>query len=122
MNGEVIKVAHNLSFESMFLYSLGILIQPPYYDTIAAAQMTLKNSVEFRKLSDSGLKKLVSELFHKELPTFEEVTQGKYFDELDPLDNKTIKYACSDSDYALRLYYLFNDWFDNYLPKHRYIV
>ncbi len=122
MNGEVIKVAHNLSFEAMFLYSLGILIQPPYYDTIAAAQMTLKSSVEFRKLSDSGLKKLVPELFHKELPTFEEVTQGKYFDELDPLDNKTIKYACSDSDYALRLYYLFNNWFDNYLPKHRYIV
>lgn len=106
LNDKVIKVAHNLTFEAMFLYFLGILIQPPYYDTIAAAQMTLKNSTEFRTLNDSGLKKLVPELLNKDLPTFKEVTQGKYFDELNPKDNKTIKYACSDSDYTLRVYYL----------------
>lgn len=30
--------------------------------------------------------------------------------------------ALRDSDFALRLYHKFNDWFDRYLPKHRYIV
>ena len=30
-------------------------------------------------------------------------------------------YKRQDSDFALRLY-KFNDWFDRYLPKHRYIV
>ena len=38
----IIKVAHNLSFEAMFSYAKGIVIMPPVYDTIAAAQMTLK--------------------------------------------------------------------------------
>ena len=53
----IIKVAHNLSFEAMFSYAKGIVIMPPVYDTIAASQMTLKNAYDFRKLSDSGLKK-----------------------------------------------------------------
>lgn len=97
------KVAHNLAFESMFLYALGIIIQPPCYDTIAAAQMTLKNSFEFRCLSDSGLKKLVPELLGDELPTFEDVTGGRFFDELNSHDPETVRYACADSDYALRL-------------------
>ena len=35
-NATVIKVAHNLAFESMFLYALGVVVQPPCYDTIAA--------------------------------------------------------------------------------------
>jgi len=42
-NAKVAKVAHNLSFEAMFLYAIDIIVQPPCYDTIAAAQMTLKN-------------------------------------------------------------------------------
>lgn len=58
----IIKVAHNLSFEAMFSYAKGIVIMPPMYDTIAASQMTLKNAYDFRKLSDSGLKKLAGEL------------------------------------------------------------
>jgi DNA polymerase-1 len=33
----VIKIAHNLAYEAAFLYALGIVIQPPVYDTIAAA-------------------------------------------------------------------------------------
>ena len=41
MNRAVVKIAHNLSFEAMFLYALGVVVQPPCYDTIAAAQMTL---------------------------------------------------------------------------------
>lgn len=121
-NTEIIKVAHNLSFEAMFLYARNILLQPPCYDTIAAAQLTLKSHTQFRSLGDSGLKTLVPELFGVALPGFEEVTAGRYFDELDPQDAETVRYACADSDYALRLYHLFNGWFDRYLPKHRFIV
>ena len=122
MNPAVIKIAHNLSFEAMFLYALGVVVQPPCYDTIAAAQMTLKTTFEFRALSDSGLKKLVPELLGDELPTFEDVTEGRFFDELASDDAETVRYACADSDYALRLYRRFNEWFDAYLPRHRWIV
>ena len=122
MNRAVVKIAHNLSFEAMFLYALGVVVQPPCYDTIAAAQMTLKTTFEFRALSDSGLKKLVPELLGDELPTFEDVTEGQFFDELASDDPDTVRYACADSDYALRLYRRFNEWFDAYLPRHRWIV
>lgn len=122
MNLAVVKIAHNLSFEAMFLYALGVVVQPPCYDTIAAAQMTLKTTFEFRALSDSGLKKLVPELLGDELPTFEDVTEGRFFDELASDDPDTVRYACADSDYALRLYRRFNEWFDAYLPRHRWIV
>lgn len=121
-NAVVIKVAHNLSFEAMFLYALGMVVQAPVYDTIAAAQLTLKSNTAFRGLSDSGLKTLVPKLFGVEMPDFETVTTGRFFDELSPQDAETIRYACADSDYALRLYHLFNGWFDKYLPKHRYLV
>lgn len=121
-NAVVIKVAHNLSFEAMFLYALGMVVQAPVYDTIAAAQLTLKSNTAFRGLSDSGLKTLVPQLFGVELPDFETVTAGRLFDELSPQDTETVRYACADSDYALRLYHLFNGWFDKYLPKHRYLV
>ena len=122
MNRAVVKIAHNLSFEAMFLYALGVVVQPPCYDTIAAAQMTLKTTFEFRALSDSGLKKLVPELLGDELPTFEDVTEGRFFDELASDDPDTVRYACADSDYALRLHRRFNEWFDAYLPRHRWIV
>jgi len=119
---DVIKVAHNLVFESMFLYARSIIIQAPVYDTIAAAQMTLKGNNGFRSLADSGLKTLVPALLDKELPTFGEVTAGRHFDELDPADSETIRYACADADYTLRLYHIFNNWFDRWMPKHRDIV
>ena len=121
-NPAVVKVAHNLAFEAMFLYALGTVVQPPCYDTIAAAQLTLKSNTVFRGLSDSGLKTLVPQLFHVELPDFMTVTGGRFFDELNPQDKETVRYACADSDYALRLYHLFNGWFDKYLPKHRRLV
>ena len=121
-NPGVVKIAHNLAFESMFLYALGIIVQPPCYDTIAAAQLTLKEPFVFRSLSDCGLKRLVPELLGDELPTFEDVTAGRYFDELSPDDPETVRYACADSDYALRLYHRFNRWFMAQLPKHRRIV
>lgn len=53
---------------------------------------------------------------------FSTVTDGRFFDELNPQDEKTIHYACADSDYTLRLYHVFNQWFDRFLPKHRTIV
>ena len=121
-NDEITKVAHNLAFESMFLYAMGIVIHAPVYDTISAAQMTLKNNLMFRTLSDSGLKTLVPALLDAELPGFSDVTGGRAFDELNPQGADTIRYACADSDYTLRLYHLFNDWFSRYLPKHRHIV
>lgn len=121
-NTAIVKVAHNLSFEAMFLYALGMVVQPPCYDTIAAAQLTLKSNTQFRSLSDSGLKTLVPQLFDTELPDFGSVTGGRFFDELSPQDAETVRYACADSDYALRLYHVFNGWFDKYLPKHRRIV
>ena len=121
------------------------MLQPPVYDTIAAAQLTLKDHSTFRTLADSGLKTLVRELLGAEFPSFEEVTAGRFFDELDPAgpavncsvncrsqsftrENRAdacslaTRYACADADYTLRLYHLFNEWFNRYLPKHRYIV
>lgn len=121
-NKEIIKIAHNLAFESMFLYKHGIMLQPPVYDTIAAAQLTAKSKYEFRSLADSGLKTLVPQLLKVDLPKFEEVTGGRFFDELDPAAPEPIRYACADSDYTLQLYHLFNNWFDRTLPGHRFIV
>ena len=118
----IVKVAHNIAFESAISCQRDIVIQPPVYDTICAAQMTLKNNYAFRKLADSGLKKLAEELCHERLPTFSDVTNGRHFDELDAQDMETIRYGCADSDFALRLYYIFNNWFDRFLPKHRYLV
>jgi len=118
----ITKVAHNLAFESIFLYKHGIVLQPPCYDTIAAAQMTLKGNSTFRSLSDSGLKTLVPELLGVELPSFTDVTNGRHFDELNPSDPETIRYACADADYTLQLCHLLNGWYDRYLPKHRYII
>ena len=122
LNTEIIKVAHNIAFESNMAYAKGIVIQPPVYDTIAAAQMTLANAYDFRKLNECGLKHLAKKLLGESLPTFSDVTDGRNFDELDAQDAETIRYGAADSDFALRLYNLFNKWFDTYLPKHKWIV
>jgi DNA polymerase-1 len=122
MNPSVTKVAHNLAFEAQFLYALGIVLQSPCYDTIAAAQLTLKSNYEFRGLGDSGLKTLVPKLLHADLPNFGEVTEGKFFDELPSHAPETVRYACADSDYTLQLYHRFNAWFDTFLPQHRTLV
>lgn len=122
MDKTTIKIAHNIAFESSFAYARGIVIQAPVYDTICASQMSLKSNYEFRKLNESGLKRLAEELFGEPLPSFSNVTDGRHFDELDAQDAETVRYGSADSDFALRLYHKFNDWFDRYLPKHRYIV
>ena len=118
---KITKIAHNLAFEAMFLYKYGIVLQEPVYDTIVAAQLTLKSDYEFRELKECGLKKLVPYLYNVELPTFESVVGELCFDELDPDSWNTCRYACADSDYALQLYHTFNEWFENNIPKHRYI-
>ena len=118
----VLKIAHNIAFESQMAYRRGIVIQAPVYDTICASQMTLKNDWEFRNLADSGLKKLAGELCGEELPTFTEVTDGRHFDELNPNDPETVRYGAADADFALRLYRIFNEWFACFLPRHRTIV
>ena len=117
-----VKVAHNIAFESAMAYARGIVIQNPVYDTICASQMTLKSAFEFRKLNESGLKRLAEELFGEPLPSFTSVTEGRHFDELDGHDAETVRYGAADSDYAFRLYHKFNAWFDQYLPRHRWIV
>lgn len=118
----LIKIAHNIAFESSFAYASDIVIQAPVYDTICASQMSLKSIYAFRKLNESGLKRLAEELFGEPLPTFSSVTDGKHFDELDAQDEETVRYGSADSDFALRLYHKFNTWFDRFLPKHRHIV
>ena len=122
MNPAVTKIAHNLAFESAFLYARGIVVQEPCYDTIAAAQLVYKNEKEFRSLGDCGLKTLVPEYFGQQLPSYTETVGGLHFDELDPQAERTVRYACADSDCALRLYHLFNGWFDRFLPKHCFIT
>ncbi len=121
-NPNITKIAHNLAFESQFLYANGIVVQEPCYDTIAAAQLVYKNEKEFRTLGDCGLKTLAKDLLDEQLSSYENTVGNRHFDELDPQDEKTIRYACADSDYALRIYHLLNNWFDRFLPKHRYIV
>ena len=116
-----VKIAHNMAFEAMFLYKDGIVLQEPVYDTIVASQLTLMNDYEFRDLGDSGLKTLVPYLYGVELPKFEEVVGERSFDELDPDAWDTCRYACADSDWALQLYDTFNQWFENNIPKHRFI-
>ena len=93
MNSNITKIAHNLAFESQFLYAHGIIVQEPCYDTIATAQLIYKNEKEFRTLSDCGLKTLVKELFNEHLPSYEDTVGNKHFDELDVQDEKTIRIA-----------------------------
>ena len=121
-NREIQKICHNIAFESSFSYHLGIVIQAPVYDTMAASQMTQNSDYSFRRLSNSGLKTLSAELLDEKRKTFSETTDGKHFDELDPQDPTTIEYACEDADQALQLMEIFNGWFDRFLPSHRWIV
>jgi DNA polymerase-1 len=121
-NRNIVKVAHNLAFEAMFLYARGIVVQAPCHDTMAAAQLTLKGHMAYRGMSDSGLKLLARTLFDANMPDFDTVTGGRQFDEMHPADFETIRYACADADYTLRLYHRFNAWFEKHLPRHRAIV
>jgi len=121
-NPAVTKIAHNLAFESAFLYARGIVLQEPVYDTIAAAQLIYMGEKEFRQLSDCGLKTLVKDFFEVDLPSYSDTVGDLHFDELDSTAEATVRYACADADYTLRVYHLLNGWFDRFLPKHRFIV
>jgi len=117
---DIIKIAHNISFEAAFMYKHGIVIQEPVYDTIAASQLTLKNDKAFRDLSDSGLKKLSLEILGIRQTEFADVTQGRFFDELDPQNYATVEYACADSDNTIRLFQYFEEWFRLNIPRHSF--
>jgi len=121
-NDNILKVAHNISYEAMYLYKHGFIPVAPVFDTMAAAQLTQKNNVEFRNLKDSGLKTLVKELLGVDLPQYEDATKGQCFDVLNPQDKEVIQYACADSDYSLQLYFYLKSWFKTKLPKHYYIA
>ena len=89
----------------------------------------LKNKTKFRELGDCGLKTLAAVLLNQQLPTYGQVTNakrtlgvGRHFDDLDISDNETVRYACADSDFALRLHRFLNDWFAKYIPAHRVIA
>lgn len=65
---------------------------------------------------------LAASLFGADMPSYTAVTNGRHFDEMNPQDYETVRYACADSDYTLRLYHKFNNWFEKYLPAHRVIA
>lgn len=121
-NPGVLKIAHNLGFEALFLLGAGINLMPPVYDTMAGAQMILKDEDHFRGLADAGLKQLARSWVGIELPSYEATVGTGNFAELDQADPQTIDYACADSDLALRLYHLEIDWFAKNLPAHGKLV
>lgn len=121
-NPEVLKIAHNLCFEAKFLLNRGIDLALPVYDTMAAAQMTLKDDNHFRRLGDAGLKILAWKIFRISLPGFCETVGENSFGEIDPNNQKTIDYACADADMALRLYHALNHWFEKNIPSHEALI
>lgn len=120
-NESLIKVAHNIAFESSFLYEYGIVIKEPVFDTMLGSMLTFKSFGEFRTLRDSGLKLLAKEIFNEDLPSFSHVVNGTHFDNLHSEHKETVRYACADSDYALRLYNWCLEWFETYIPEHRLV-
>jgi len=98
------------------------VVQEPCYDTIAAAQMIFKGEDGFRSLGDCGLKTLVAEWYETELPSYADTVGDRHFDELDPGAEATVRYACADADYSLRIYHTLNTLFNRVLPKHKYLV
>lgn len=114
-NDHIVKVAHNIAYEAMQSYGKGIVIQPPVYDTMCASQMILNGDSRYRTMQESGLKLLSAEVLGEVRDSFEDTVEGRHFDEMDPADLRTVTYACADADDALRLYHIFNTWFDRYL-------
>lgn len=120
-NHTIIKVAHNIAYESSFLYEYGIVIKEPVYDTMLASMLTFKRYGVYRNLKESGLKTLAKEIFNESLPSFLDVVSGTFFDNLNSEHKETIRYACADSDFTLRLYKYFNTWFERNIPQHKLV-
>jgi DNA polymerase-1 len=64
----------------------------------------------------------MTEFFDYIMPPYSQIVGNDYFDNYDPAADKIFRYACSDSDYTLRIYHMMNESFDKILPKHRYIT
>lgn len=117
-NPDCLKIAHNLCFESKFLLAEGIVLKPPVFDTIAGAQLILKDTSHFRRLNEAGLKRLVREWLGVELPSFLATVGDGNFCNLDPQAEKTAAYAGADAAFALKLWQFEQAWFLKYLPSH----
>jgi len=121
-NPQITKITHNLVIKSQYLYAYGVVIQEPCYDTFAAAQLSYDKEDGMRVPDDCKLKALLRDCLEMHIPSYENTTGGRYFDELDPSTESVVRYACTRSDYPLRLYKHFNYWFNQRLPKHRLVV
>ena len=71
-------------------------------DLLDRAYENASENEDFRSFVDTqGVgrnDKLVPELIGDDLPTFEEVTEGRFFDELPSHAPETVRYACADAD------------------------
>lgn len=121
-NPACLKIAHNLTFESKFLLAEQIVLQPPVFDTIAGAQLILKDASHFRRLNEAGLKRLAREWLGVELPSFSATVGKDHFCDLDPQAPKTAAYAAADAAFALKLWQFEQAWFLKYLPSHGQLV
>lgn len=117
-NPDCLKIAHNLGFEAKFLLALGIRLRLPVYDTMAGAQLMLKDDTHFRRLGDSGLKQLVAAIFKIKLVGYQEIVGAGSFADLDPRDRNTCGYACADAYFALKLWVFEQAWLAKNIPSH----
>lgn len=114
-NRSVVKISHDLIFSSMFLYSLGIILQSPCYDTLTAARLKLENSSsKFRLRPDCTPDKLLNRPIDIDVP--------EHLDELDPMHESTICRTCSSASDIMKLYHKLNTWFEENIPNHRRIA
>jgi len=96
---KILKIAYNLQFESKMLLKHDIYIQNVSDPMIMAVRLNL-----LRKPNQNpyiGLKKLTAQLWGYEMLTYDSVTEGEWFSDLDPYDEKTIQYAGDDAVCAL---------------------
>lgn len=121
-NKNVLKIAHDISFDASMAYAKGIVIQSHVYDTMCAAQLSYKSNYEFRKPEGVDLGSLACELLCELLPAIPTISQGGWFDDLAGDQYATVRCCAAEADYTLRLYYEFTDWFDKNLPSHKYIT
>lgn len=117
-NPDCLKIVHNLAFESKFLLAAKITLQPPVFDTMAGAQLILKDAAHFRRLGEVGLKQLTREWFGVELPSFADTVGSGHFCDLDPQAQKTAAYAGADAAYALKLWEFEQAWLGKNIPSH----
>ena len=121
-NKNLVKISHNIAFQAALAYGKGILIQPPVYDIGAASQLTLKKENEFRSLEESDLKILSEEILEEDVSSLLKITGKRFLDQMNADDPGVVSHCAAEACFIIRLYQKFNNWFGEYLPKHRDIV